>query len=257
MKISGHPSPGTCEECRKRRPSSFCNLPESVLAELHNLKAPRLYPRGSALFIEGQPAKGVYLLCSGRVKLSTYSEEGKAIILRIAEPGEMLGLSAVISAASYEKSAQASVDCTARFIKKKDFLNFLETHHDAALNALRQMSANYQNAHLQICSLGLSSSVADKLAGLLLQWYDRSANGGPLSISRIHTHGEIAEMIGTSRETVTRLIKDFKDRGLITLSKTELCIPDRKLLKAAIGSKYRNGNGNGNGNGKDPQHPIA
>lgn len=242
MKISDQPRVSeACQECRKSNPTTFCSFPDAVFADLQPLKMCRRYPRGSALYMEGQPAKGVYLLCSGKVKLSTYSEEGRAIILRIAEPGEILGLSAVISGTYYEKTAQASDDCTASFIKKKDFLDFLGTHHDAALSALQQLSSNYQKAHLQICSLGLSSSVGDKLARLLLQWYDRSANGGPVRISRNHTHGEIAEMIGTSRETVTRLLKDFRDRGLITLSKTEMCIPDRKSLKAAIGGKHGNG----------------
>lgn len=243
MKISNHSRiPGKCGDCKKNS-DSFCNLPADALAELNALETSHSYSRGSTIFMEGQPAKGVYLLCDGRVKLSTYSEEGRAIILRIAEAGEVLGLSSAISGIPYEKTAQASVDCSARFIKRKDFLGFLQSHHEAALQALRQLSSNYHKAHLQICSLGLSSSVGDKLAKLLLQWCDtRSTNGGPVHIARKHTHGDIAEMIGTSRETVTRLLIDFRDRGLITLSKTELCIPDRNQLKRAIGSKHRNGN---------------
>jgi CRP/FNR family transcriptional regulator, cyclic AMP receptor protein len=245
MKSSGltTTSSETCDDCRTNIPDAFCNLPDTAFAELARLKIRRTYPRGSTILIEGQPAKSVFILCSGRVKLSTYSEEGKAIILRIAEPGELLGLSAVISASIYEKTAQALDNCTVCAIKKKDFLEFLETNHNAALKALQQMSSNYQKAHSQICSLGLSLSVGDKLARLLLQWYDRSATNGPVRISHKYTHGEIAEMIGTSRETVTRLLKDFKERGFVTLSKTEMCIPDRKRLKAAIGGKHGNGNG--------------
>jgi len=213
-------------------------------AELQHLKTSYSFHRGSTLFMEGQPSKGVYLLCSGRVKLSTYSEDGKAIILRIAEAGEVLGLSAVVSGLPYEKTAQASDDCRVSFVRSSDFLAFIQKNPLAALNALRQLSTNYHKAHLQICSLGLSASVGDKLARLLLQWYDASANGGgPVRILRNYTHTDVAEMIGTSRETVTRLLKDFKDRGLITLSKTELCIPDRKRLRTAIGTKHRNGNG--------------
>ncbi len=238
-----------CVECTKFRPNSFCNLPEPVFKELSELMVCRQYAHGSAIFIEGQPAKGVYVLCSGRAKLSVYSEEGKAIILRVAEAGEVLGLSAVISGTPYEKTAHTVEDCSIAFIKRKDFIRFIETHHEAALSALRQMSLNYQTAHQQICSLGLSATVGDKLARLLLQWYDRTTVSGPALISRKYTHGDMAEMIGTSRETVTRLLKDFRDRGLIKQTKAELCIPDRRLLKASIGSKHGNGNGNGNGNG--------
>ncbi len=219
-------------------------MPADALAKLDEMKTSRSYSRSSTIFMEGQPAKGVYLLCSGRVKLSTYSEQGRAIILRIAEPGELLGLSSAISGRPYEKTAEASDASNASFIKRKDFLGFLQSHHEAALQALRQLSSNSHKAHLQICSLGLSASVGDKLAKLLLQWCDTpSANGGPVRIERKHTHGDIAEMIGTSRETVTRLFSDFRDRGLITLSRTELCIPDRAELKGAIGSKHLNGNG--------------
>ncbi|HEX6127168.1 MAG TPA: Crp/Fnr family transcriptional regulator [Pyrinomonadaceae bacterium] len=247
MKVSDNGSNGsipvTCANCDKRSELFFCNLSEAASAKLHSLKFSHKYSRGSTIFMEGQPADGVYLLCSGRAKISTYSEEGRAIILRIAVPGELLGLSAVLSATAYEKTAHASDDCTISFIKKKDFLDLVRTDHEAALKALQQLSNNYHKAHLQICSLGLSSSAADKLARLLLQWFDASANGGPVRISRMHTHGEIAEMIGTSRETVTRMLKDFKDRGLIALTKTEMYIPNRARLKAAIGTRYRNGNG--------------
>jgi CRP/FNR family transcriptional regulator len=233
-----------CIECKERPVVAFCNLPAAASAELQNLRISHSYHRGSTIFMEGQASKGVYLLCSGRVKLSTYSEEGKAIILRIAGPGEVLGLSSVVSGQPYEKTAEATDDCKVSFIKSEAFLGFVQKHHAAALNALQQLSKNYHKAHLQICSLGLSASVGDKLARLLLQWYDASANGGgPVRILRDYTHTDMAEMIGTSRETVTRLLKDFKDRGLITLSKTELCIPDRKRLRTAIGTKHRNGNG--------------
>lgn len=247
MKISDHHRiPSTCDECLEHSKGFFRNLPKAALAELRPLRVTHKYRRGSVFFMEGQPSRGVHLLCSGRAKLSTYSEDGRAIILRIANAGEVLGLGAVISSTSYEKTAQALDDCLVSFIAKKDFLDFVEKHHEAALNALRQLSSNYHKAHLQICSLGLSASVGDKLVRLLLQWCDtRPANGGPIRIARAHTHGDIAEMIGSSRETVTRLLNDFKDRGLITFSKTDLCVPDRALLKAALGSKRRNGNGNG------------
>ncbi len=245
MKLSdNHGIAGTCSDDDECAASLFCSLPEAAALELRSIKVGHTYPRGSTLFVEGQNSEGVYLLCSGRVKLATYSEGGKAIILRIAEAGEVLGLSEIISGIPYEKTAETSEDCSAGFIGRKDFLNFIRTHHEAALAALQQLSSNNHKAYLQICSLGLSASVGDKLARLLLQWCDsRSANGGPIYIARTHTHSDIGEMIGASRETVTRLLSDFRDRGLISLSRTAVCIPDRKQLKAAIGTKHRNGNG--------------
>lgn len=197
------------------------------------------YTRGTTLFAEGQLANGVYVLCSGRVKLSTYSVDGKAIIIRIAEAGEVLGLSANISGIAYEATAQVVEACQVNFVRRKEFLEFVSKHGDAALNALRELSRNYHKAHKQICSLGLSASAGDKLAKLFLEWFDHTDdNGAGAHIPMIYTHEEIAEMIGSSRETVTRLLKDFANRKLITLVRADLFIPDRKTLEAAIGSRH-------------------
>lgn len=243
MRIPDHPSmPEACVTCRRRGTGFFCDLPDSALAELESLRISKVLSRGSTLFVEGQPTVGVYLLCSGRVKLSTCSEDGKAIILRIAGEGELLALGTTISGDPHDKTAEASEDCTISFVERTGFLGFLKAHPQAALNALSQLSSNYHKAHLQICALGLSSSVGDKLARLLLQWCEGlPTNKGPVHIARVYTHGDIAEMIGTSRETVTRLLTAFKDRGLITLSRTELCVLNRDHLKSAIGSRHLGG----------------
>ena len=245
MKISEHPgTPGTCGGHTECPTSFFCRLSETSAAELRSLKVDHTYPRGSILFVEGQAVQGVYILCSGRIKLTTYSEAGRAIILRIAEAGEAVGLSEVISGIPYEKTAEATDECRVGFVKAQDFLKLLRSDNEAAFKAMRQLSSNNHKAYLQICSLGHSVSVGDKLARLLLQWCDgRSVNGGPIRIERTHTHSDIGEMIGASRETVTRLMNDFRDRGLIKLTRTEVCIPDRRRLQAAIGTKHRNGNG--------------
>jgi CRP/FNR family transcriptional regulator len=231
-----------CGACKLA--DSFCSLPGEALTSLNTLKVYRSYPRRSTIFMEEQPARGVHLLCTGRVKLSTYSEEGKAITFRIAGAGEALGLSAVISGMCYDKTAETIDECRVGFVKSADFLDFLDSHHVAALTALRQISNNYHKAHMQICSLGLSSSVGDKLVRLLLEWCDSNPSDvSPIRIARAHTHHDIADMIGSSRETVTRLLNAFKDRGLISFSKTELLVPDREKLKAVIGSRHRNDNG--------------
>ena len=222
------------------------------MQNLEALKITNLYPRGSLLFAEGQASQGVYILCYGRVKLSTCSRDGKVIILQIATAGEVLGLSAVVSGADYEATAEVIEPCQIGFVRKSDFLRLLQQNQDACLNAVKQLSQNYQTAHVQICSLGLSSSVADKLAKLFLGWcgtsgddhhgngngyhYNGNGNGNGAVHLKIHyTHEEIAEMIGTSRETVSRLLKNFRERKLISLKGTDLVIHDRRRLESIAG----------------------
>jgi CRP/FNR family cyclic AMP-dependent transcriptional regulator len=159
-----------CRHCGGLSPGSFCALPEPTASAFRAVRQSHTYARNETIFMEGQPARGVYALCSGRVKLSTCSEDGKAIIVGIAEAGHVLGLSPAFTNAPHENTAQTLEECSVAFINKEDFLSLVRNHHEAALTALRQLSSNYYKAHLQICSLGLSSSAGDKLAKLLLQW---------------------------------------------------------------------------------------
>jgi CRP/FNR family transcriptional regulator len=214
-------------------------LPAEASEIFNSIKITHSYPRGTTLFAEGQPANGVYVICAGRVKLSTYSEDGRAIIIRIAEAGEVIGLSAIIAGTDHEATAQVVEACHVNFVRAREFLAFVNKNGDAALSSLRELSRNYYQAHRQVCSLGLSASVGDKLARLLLEWYDHAAGNGAdgVHIRVIYTHEEIAEMIGSSRETVTRLLKDFADRKLISLKKNDLHIPNRNRLSAALGTR--------------------
>ena len=229
-----------CGNCDLRSDNFFCNLSEANLQIFDSLKTTSYFPKGSTLFVEGQPSNGIYMLCEGRVKLSTCSKDGKVIILHIAEAGEVLGLSATFSDSIHIATAEAIEPCRVNFVRNKDFLNFLEHNAEACLSAVKQLSQNYHTACLQICALGLSASVADKLATLFLGWCKASCedeDGIHLKIS--YTHEELAQMIGTSRETVSRLLKSFRDRQLITRKGNEVIIPDKKKLAATIGTRQR------------------
>src|SRR6201984_2040016 len=86
----------TCLSCPHREDRLFCNLPPPAVQRLAAITSAAAYPKGATLFVEGQLPRGVFVLCSGRVKLSTSSADGKTLIIRIAEPGEVLGLPATV-----------------------------------------------------------------------------------------------------------------------------------------------------------------
>ena len=190
--------------------------------------------------MEGQPSNGIYMLCQGRVKLSTCSRDGKVIILRIAAAGEVLGLSEAISDSIYESTAEVIEPCQVNFVRKNDFLRFLKQDAEACFSAVRHLSSQSQTAYKQIRSFGLSHSTADKLAKLLLEWCRAQGSGEVIVHLKLsYTHEEIAEMIGTTRETVTRILKDFKDRNLISLKGSNLTVHDREKLDASIGVRRK------------------
>lgn len=215
----------------------FRDLSPSARTHLESIKFHKMYSKGALIFVQGQPSKNVYLITEGKVKLSTCSRVGKVMIVQIAGPGDMFGLSAALSKTEYETSAEALETCHVECIETPDFIKFLGSSAEAGLVVANQLSRNYQKAHRQICALGLSDSVFDRIARLLLNW-SGGENNGDLQV-RIHnffTHEEIAGMIGSSRETVTRTLKSFRERDLITIKGREAVIHDRRRLMAAIGT---------------------
>jgi CRP/FNR family transcriptional regulator len=221
--------------CRFRHESFFCELPEATLQAFDSIKYAAAYPGGALLFNEGQMPRGVYLLCRGQVKLTITAADGKALILRIAEPGEVLGLHATVSGTPYEMSGETLHPCQINFIKRDDFLKFLREHGDACMQAARHLSDNCQSAFEQIRALGLSHSAREKLARVLLEW---AANGEQtkegLRVKLALTHEEIAQMIGTSRETVTRILTEFRTKRLAVIKGANLLISNRAGLERLI-----------------------
>ncbi|HRH42066.1 MAG TPA: Crp/Fnr family transcriptional regulator [Pyrinomonadaceae bacterium] len=226
-----------CSDCKFRENNFFCNLREENLRIFESFKITNAYPKGSTLFMQGQNSNGVYILCQGRVKLSTCSKDGKVIILHIAEPGEVLGLSSAVSNSVHLSTAEVLEPCQVNFVKNQDFLAFIRQNPEACLSAVKQLGLNYQTAYFQICSLGLSNSVADRLASLFLTWCKEFCDEHEsIHLKISYTHEEIAQMIGTSRETVTRLLKDFKNRKLISLKGSDLVIHNKRVLESVVWS---------------------
>src|SRR5579871_5842947 len=224
-----------CMLCKLRQDGYFCDLPKASLEELEKVKYASAYPQGALLFLEGQAARGTYIVCSGRVKLSTTSRDGKTLILRIAQPGEVLGLHATVSGKPYELTAETLQPCQLDFIKRDDFLRFLQNHADACLNAAQHLSQNCQDAYEMIRSLGLSHSVSEKVARLLLEWAaDGESTKEGIRIKVSLTHEEMAQLVGTSRETVTRVLSEFRQKKLAQLRGSTLLIMDKPGLERMI-----------------------
>jgi CRP/FNR family cyclic AMP-dependent transcriptional regulator len=224
----------SCLSCKMKTDHLFCDLPASALQSFEAIKYATAYPKGAVLFVEGQAPRGIFVLCKGRVKLSICSTDGKTLILKIAESGEVLGLSATISGKPYELTAETVDPCQINFVKREDFLRFLREHSEACLRVAEQLSEKYNTACREIRSLGLSHSAAEKLARLLLDWTARNgeANKQEPRVKLALTHEEIAQMIGTSRETVTRLFAELKKRQIVQAKGSTLVIRNKAALKS-------------------------
>jgi CRP/FNR family transcriptional regulator, cyclic AMP receptor protein len=221
-----------CATCPVREQHLFCNLSSSAVQRLNDITSSAIYPRGAILFMEGQKGRGAFVLCTGKAKLSASSREGKTIITKISEHGDVLGLSATISDRPYEVTAEMIAPGQANFIAADALLRFLNEYGEVALRVAQQLSRNYFSAHEEIRTLGLSNSPGQRFAKLLLGWSsERGDASHSLNLHLVLTHEEIAEMIGTSRETVSRLFVDFRIKHFIQSKGSNLVILDRPALE--------------------------
>ena len=222
-----------CVVCPVREERLFCNLSLPVLQKLNQIKSTAVYPKSAVLFIEGQRPRGVFVLCTGKAKLSTSSSEGKTIITKISEPGDVLGLNATVSDHAYEVTAEMLEPGQANFIARDALLQFLRDNGEVALRVAEQLSRNYYAAYEGIRTLGLARSPAEKFARLLLSWESEKTNGqAPIRLTL--THEEIAEMIGTTRETVSRLFSHFKKKQLLQIKGSSLMIRNKPALEKMV-----------------------
>lgn len=223
----------SCLTCPLVKERIFCDLSRPVLTALDEISSSATYPKDAILFVEGQQPRGVFVICNGRVKLSTSSSEGKSILVRVAEPGEVVGLPGTISGKQYELTAEALEPLQANFIPREAFLQFLRTNGEVAVRVAEILSQIYHSTLSEVRYLGLSASTAEKLARFLLD-LPAAAKDGQLRATLTLTHKEIAEMIGVSRETVTRLFASFKREGMIEVHGSALIITAKAGLEKLV-----------------------
>jgi CRP/FNR family transcriptional regulator len=207
------------------------------MKDFNAVKSPATYPAGAVLFLEKQDPRGVFVLCGGEVKLSISSSSGKTMILKIAKAGEILGLMATMTGSPYEVTAETLHPCQVAFIRRDDFLPFVAKHPEAYQGVVKQLTSLYSGACEQLRTVGLSASAPEKLARLLLDWAPETKDtkqGMPVKMPL--THEEIAEFIGTTRETVTRTLSNFKSRQLVALNGSTLLISNRPALETIGGA---------------------
>jgi CRP/FNR family cyclic AMP-dependent transcriptional regulator len=226
----------SCVDCTVRAERLFCDMSAGSVATMDGIKFTGVYPKGSLLFVEGEQPRGVFILCSGRAKLTTSSSEGKTLIVRIAEAGEVLGASATILGKPYEVSAETLEPSQLNFIKRDDFLRFLNTNAEVCMHTAQQLSEKYRSAQHEIRSLGLAQTTREKLARIMLDWCEKDgeATDTGTRLKVLLTHEEIAQMIGTTRETVTRLLSDLKRRKIIEVKGSTMLVLRKDELQNMV-----------------------
>jgi CRP/FNR family transcriptional regulator, cyclic AMP receptor protein len=224
-------SPVGCAACANRRPGWFCSLGSSVLADLELVTSTISLPPQAALFTQGEEARCLYLICSGYLKLTAGRLQDRQMIVRVAGPGSMLGLYAVLTHGMYEVSAESLTPAQLRPVERERFLSFLRSHKEAQMRAVQCICQEYQFALQDACRIALSETVAVRLGRLLLDLAHQigeQVNDG-FRFPLLLTHEEMASMACTTRETVTRTLGQFRKDGWISIDDSIVTLhePDR------------------------------
>jgi len=204
------------------------------LSDFEKSRLSTIHRRGTLLFVEGQQALGVFLVVAGAVKVSISSARGRVLILRIAQPGDLLGVKSTLLGLPYEATAETLRQCRTVFIPQAEFHALHhrdEQFREAVLAALGHYVSTLIDATRRLM---LSETAAEKLAWLLLKWCDEHGVVEPrgIRIRNEFTQEEMANMICASRETVTRLLGEFRRHGFIQMAANNLFINNRRGLES-------------------------
>jgi CRP/FNR family cyclic AMP-dependent transcriptional regulator len=222
-----------CLECTARGKHPFCNMENSAITKFDTIGTQVQFGSGAVVFREGDHCGSVHILCSGRVKLSATSREGRTLILKIARAGEVLGLSAALAGQAYEVTAETVEPCRLKTIRRQALLDFLDRNPDASMRAARAVAQEYKAAFGEVRRLALPATASGRVANLLLDW---SREASPETSGRARcmmplTHEEIASMTATTRETVTRVLGQLKRDNLIQIHGAALTVLQPQALE--------------------------
>lgn len=220
--------------CRTLRAGGFFQkLSAAAMTDLTSIRPATNYEAGDLLFSERQESGGVFLVREGMVRLSMNSRGGKRLSLRVARAGEVLGLTSALYGAKSETTAETLSQAKIIHISGEEFHAFLRRNPEVLKLVAEEISHQYTMACDQLRTVGLSSTVPEKLARLLLEM---SENGQPTENGTrfrfMLTHEQIGEFIGASRETVTRTLGSFKHKRLVDFNGSMLTIPNMRALES-------------------------
>jgi len=216
-----------------KRVPLFSDLSAAELARFAEVTREREYPKNSVILFEDDPGDALYVVSGGQVKVVLIGEDGREVILSVLNDGDFFGEMSLIDDEPRSAHVIAMRDSRLLVLRRDDFQQQIQQHPSIALKVLKVMVQRLRRADAKIGGLVLLD-VNGRVARLLLDLADES--GGP-RITRKLTHHTIAQMIGSSRETVSRAMRELVERGLIDVTRREITIRDRDGLASLAGDR--------------------
>lgn len=213
----------------------FSDLPQNVLDEIASIGTQKNYKKNETIFLENDPGTALFFIISGKVKISRTSDDGKEVILSIISENDFFGEMAILDGMSRSASVIATEDSELYIIKREDFLELIKKHPEVSITLLSELTSRLRAADMKIKSLSLKDAEG-KVATVILQIADDvgKIKRGVVEIEKLPLQQDLANMAGTSRETISRTLHSFVKKGMIELEGSKLRILDYEKFKEAF-----------------------
>jgi CRP-like cAMP-binding protein len=224
-----------CETCASRSLGVLCRLDAPAIHLIDTQKVTNLYRRKQVLFYEGQTPTGVYCVATGAVKLYKTGADGRVLIVRTAKAGDMVGYRSLLTGEKYDVTAEMTEEGEVCFIDKTTLVTTINENPKMAMDVIRRLGGEMGNAESKLREFS-QKSVGERLAELLLKFKDavgRIEKDGATLLDQRISRDEIAQMLGSSSETIIRALRQFADDGLIRLEGKQIFIADLPGLTEA------------------------
>lgn len=218
-----------------RRVPLFARLDREDLDKIRAVMCERRYAKGRIVFVEGEPGEAVYLLKEGKIKLTRQAEDGREHILHLVNAGEVFAEVVLFDGGGYPATAETIEDCRIGIIRSRELEGIIAGEPRLVLAMLRIMAARLRAAQEKVMSLALHDA-ARRVAGTLLKLAEEHGTADPegIRINLVLTNQELAGLAGTSRETVSHTLNDLRRREILTISRQQIVIRDRRRLLDAL-----------------------
>ena len=216
--------------------SIFSDLKEEEVKQISEFCMPRTYPKNSMVILEEEFGDTVFAICEGTVKITRVNDEGKEVILALLGPGEIFGEMAIIDGESRSANALAQENCILLAFPQNEFINILKTYFKVSFSLMGELARRLRKSDQQIEALSLSDAENRIGVSMLNLAEDMGIiRKGKVTIEKLPFQQDIANMAGTSRETVSRVLKMFEEKNLIIKTGHRLVIPDYLFFKRLFG----------------------
>jgi len=217
----------------------FSDLTEAELQKVANLCTPRTYPKNSMIILEEEFGDTVFAIIIGTVKITRVNDEGKEVILALLGQGELFGELAVLDGEARSANALAQEKCTLLAFPKGEFLNLLKNNFTISFALMGELAKRLRKSDQQIEALSLSDAEHRIGVSILNLAEDMGViKKGQVTIEKLPFQQDIANMAGTSRETVSRVLTMFEEKSMITKVGHTLVIPDYLFFKRLFGKNF-------------------